>query len=158
MNENQNILTVLMAKYQNAPIKMFFCPYTKNPTLKYRGSVKAILPGCDPQEPFLMIIHPRRTHENINYFFVETEQQSETVDFYIQDQYFVEQVIRTYHCYNCQAPNLYFAGNKTVMFSNKSDVKKGQSFNCINPLCKKNYTYHGIVKLETPLAVTQQLA
>lgn len=158
MKDITNVLTVLYAKPSEKKKKMFFCPYTKNITTNYVGTVKAILPGYDPDEdePQTMIRPQRMAYDmDIQYTFKIAGDTGNTVDFWIQDQYFMKDVIRTYHCYNCQAPNLYYAGNKTVMFNNKSDVKKGQAFNCINPLCKENFTYHGIVKITE---VTDQLS
>jgi hypothetical protein len=153
MKELRNALTVLLATEKPTPLKMFFCPYTTSLTSNYKGQVSAILPGYDPEESPFVMVHPQRMKygHDISYVFRETHEMGKTVDFWIQDQYFMEEVIRTYHCFNCQAPNLYFTGNKTVMFSDKSDVQKGQSFTCRNPICKTNmpvtFTYHGIVKI-----------
>jgi hypothetical protein len=130
--------------------RMFFCPYTGNKTMAYRGIVKAIFPGYDAQET-QFYSRPQRTPENINYSFLKTDEQGSSVSFWIQDQYFMKDVIRTYKCFNCQAPQLYYAGNKTVMFSNKKDIKPGDSYNCANPLCelkdKDSLTFLGIMKI-----------
>ena len=149
-----NILTVLYAKPVDTKRRMFFCPYTKGLTVRYAGQVKAILPGTDPKDTQFVAAATHRLpyDQDIQYTWQPVQTESVGVDFWIQDQYFMKEVIRTYHCFNCQMPQLYFAGNKTVMYGNKSDVKVGDAIKCQNPTCelKKNdipLTFMGIVKI-----------
>lgn len=148
----QNVLTVLLAEPEEKEyFKMFFCPYTKNRTAQYQGQVKALLPGFDPLEyPQVAILPHRMDHGyNLHYTFKETSQKSPTIDFWIQDQYFMDAAIKTYFCFNCQSPQLYFAGNKAVHYESKADIKRGESYKCTNPLCKEKstFTFLGIMKI-----------
>jgi len=147
----QNVLTVLLSKPEQArQLKMFFCPYTRNITTQYQGEVTAIFPGYDPDETPQVMIRPQRLQHsaNIFYSFISSGQNGDGVDFWIQDQYFDDIPIKTYHCFNCQAPQLYFSNNKVVLFQNKSDIKKGESYICSNPFCKESLTYRGMVKIK----------
>jgi len=146
----QNALTVMFTKPsvgEELQQKMFFDPYSRNPTTQYQGTVVAILPGYDATDSPQIMIRPQRTAKNIHYIFKESEQESKTVDFWIQDQYFVDDVIKPYHCFNCQMFQLYFSGNKVVFHDTKADVKPGQSYNCQNPMCSMSLTFLGIVKI-----------
>ena len=145
----KNILTVLVSKPPLEEIhrkKVFFCPYSKSITLQYQGQVQAIYPSYDPDETPQFIVHPQRTADNINYSFRATPQNNSSVDFWIQS-YPVDDVIKPYHCFNCQMFQLYFSGNKVVFHDTKADVKPGQSYNCQNPMCKINLTFLGVVKI-----------
>lgn len=143
----KNILTVLVSKPLPEEIhekKVFFCPYTKNITLQYQGQVQAIYPSYDPDETPQFIIHPQRTAGNINYSFRATSQNNSSVDFWIQS-YPADDMIKPYHCFNCQAQSLYFNKDKVVHFQSKAEVKKGDRYSCVNPFCKKNQTFLGVV-------------
>ncbi len=148
----ENVLTVLYSKPpegEELHRKMFFCPYTKNITVPYQGKVQAIEPGYDPEDTPQIFVLPAGLNKatKIRYTFRKTNLDGESVDFYIQDHYFKHVAVQPYHCYNCQAPNLYFSENRAVHFRTKADVKHGESFECINPLCKTKFTYHGIVAI-----------
>src|SRR3990167_1985851 len=87
----KNVITVLLTKpHDSNQLRMFFDPYTRNITTQYQGEVSAILPGYDPNETPQVMIRPQRMEYgfNIQYSFREGKKQSDTVDFYIQDQYF----------------------------------------------------------------------
>lgn len=149
----ENVLTVLFSKPQeNEEIKkrVFFCPYTKNITVTYQGKVNAIIPGYDPTDTPQVMIRPQRMPHgyNIQYTFKETNTAGENVDFWIQDQYFVEEAVKTYFCFNCQAPQLYFSRTKAVFFNTKADIKAGTSYNCSNPYCKQPLMFLGIVAIK----------
>ena len=147
----QNILTVLVTKpidSENIQLKMFFDPYSKSHTMQYRGQVLAIYPGFDIEETPQFIIRPQRLDKNIHYSFREVKTDGDVVDFWIQDQYFMDDPVKTYYCYNCQAPQLYFNKDKVVFFQSKADLKRGESYQCINPLCKENLKFMGIVQIK----------
>ena len=145
----ENVLTILLAGTQEQGVKMFFCPYTQNKTLQYQGEVKAILPGFDAEESPQVILKPQRTPENIHYTFTDVPQDaSNTVDFWIQDQYFIDTHIKTYFCFNCQISQLYFSSNKVVHFDSKAEVQRGERYTCRNPNCKQGLIYQGIVKIQ----------
>lgn len=155
-----NTLTVLVAKpepEQSLNKRMFFCPYTKCITLTYQGQVKAIYPGSDPEETPQFVVRPQRIdyNYNINYSFRESQDREKTINFWIQDQYFRDEDVKLYHCFNCQAPQLYFTGNKAVRFPNKADIKKGESYQCSNPNCLESlpFTFMGIVAIRNVNAV-----
>lgn len=148
----KNCLTVLVSKppeEETTTKRTFYCPYTKNITLQYQGVVQAIYPGYDPNEVPQFIIKPQRStqEQNVHYSFRETSQVNLSVDFYLQDQYFADDVVNTYYCYNCQAPNLYFGHDKVVHFNTKAEVKKSEAYQCINPMCLQSYNYLGMVKI-----------
>ena len=147
----KNVLTVLLSKAEESRrVKMFFCPYTRNITSQYQGEVQAIMPGFDPDENPQIIIRPQRLEHSANiqysFKFVENE-EVKGVDFWIQDQYFDNIPVKTYFCFNCQAPQLYFTKDKIVAFQSKADIEKGDSFSCVNPYCKQSLTFLGIVKI-----------
>lgn len=146
-----NVLTVLVSRpTDKLKRNAFFDPYTRNITTTYRGNVEAIFPGYDAEDVPQVMVYPQRMPYgmNINYTFKETETIGEGVDFWIQDQYFNDVAVKTYYCYNCQAPNLYFSESKVVHFSSKQDLDTGESFKCKNPHCEKDFTYLGMVKIE----------
>lgn len=110
-----NVLTVMISNpSENDKLKRkaFFCPYTKNITFTYQGNVDSIQPGYDPDDTPQIFVYPQRMTYgmNINYTFKESKKNSDSIDFWIQDQYFNEVDVKTYHCSNCQAPSLYFLG------------------------------------------------
>lgn len=146
-----NVLTVLLAKNDNKDkLNMFFCPYTKNITTQYQGSVQTILPGFDPEGDPQIMVKPQRMEYKINiyYSFKNTDEEYIATNFWIQDQYFTNQIVKTYFCYNCQAPSIYFSNDNVVHFNNKSNVEKEKIFECANPNCKKKMRYLGIVKIK----------
>lgn len=149
-----NALTVLVAPSEEKVklrTKIFFCPYRKNIVLKYTGEVDSIRPGYDPTVNPQFFIRPQRQvyHDNINYIFntVESEEEDHGL-FWIQDQYFDDEAIRSYYCYNCQAPQLSFGGQKVVDYKTKKELKQNTTYLCDN--CKQSLTYMGIVKIEYP--------
>ena len=153
-----NVLTVFISKptsEDKLKRKAFFDPYTKNITTTYRGNVEAIFPGYDAEDIPQVIIYPQRMpyKMNINYTFKETKDIGTTVDFWIQDQVFNDIAVKTYFCYNCQAPSLYFSKSKVVHFNSKADLLPGDSFKCINPYCKEDFTYLGLVRIEAVNAI-----
>ena len=148
----QNVLTVLLAKpYNPRQMKMFFCPYTQNITSQYQGEVLSIFPGFDPDDTPQVIVRPQRLGHsaNIHYSFKfnDMSEDNSNVNFWLQDQYFDEIPVKTYFCFNCQAPQLYFSNQKVVLFQSKKDLNKGESFACVNPFCKQNLTFLGMVKI-----------
>ena len=148
-----NVLTVFVSKPEKTEElkrKAFFDPYTRNITTTYRGNVEAIFPGFDAEDIPQVMVYPQRMPYgmNINYTFKETKDTGTTVDFWIQDQYFDETAVKTYHCYNCQAPSLYFSKSKVVHFNSKADLLPGDSFKCVNPYCKEDFTYLGMVTIQ----------
>ena len=148
----KNVITVLVSKPPEGETltkKTFYDPYTRNITLQYQGTVQAIYPSYDPLEVPQFIVKPQRStqEQNVHYSFRVTSQLNLSVDFYLQDQYFADDVVNTYFCYNCQAPNLYFGHNRVVHFNTKADVKKNEVYECINPMCKQSQTYLGMVKI-----------
>lgn len=147
--EGQNVLTVLLTKAQDVMrMKMFFCPYTKNITTQYQGDVVSIQPGYDPQETPQVMIRPQRMEYgyNIQYSFREAHQRGDSVHFWIQDQYFQNIPVKTYYCYNCQGPQLYFSDDKAVSYHTKAEIQMGDSYECVN--CKTKMTYLGIVAIK----------
>ena len=153
----KNILTVLVSKppiEETIRLRMFFCPYNQNQITRYQGLVKVIYPGFDPEDTPQFIVKSVRVSDNIQYSFKEgKEDESQTVNFWIQDQYFNDDNVRPYHCFNCQMPQLYFSGNKVVFKDTKADLKTGQSYECGNPMCRTNLTYLGIVRILEPQLV-----
>lgn len=152
----QNALTVLLSRDEDKTrLRMFFCPYSKNVTTQYRGHVRAIYPSYDIDETPQVMIRPQRMEygKNIQYSFMFTNTVSDTVDFYLQNQYFDPELVKQYYCYNCQAPNLYFSDDKVVMFQTKNTIHAGDSYDCVNPFCKQKYTYLGMVHIEKISAI-----
>ena len=148
----QNVLTVLYTKAQDEKqLRMFFCPYTKNITTQYQGDISAIYPGFDSTETPQVMIRPQRMDYgyNIQYSFREVEKHGDEVQFWIQDQYFQNIPVKTYYCFNCQAPQLYFSDDKVVGYQNKSEILSGSSYLCINPLCRTHFMFLGIVKIQS---------
>lgn len=146
----QNVLTVLVSKPQGEThLKAFFCPYTQSLTQQYLGQVTAIYPSYDPDEMPQFIVRPQRTGENIHYSFRESASNNPTISFWIQDQYFNDAPVKTYHCFNCRNPQLYFTDNKVVLYKNKAEVKRNESYKCDNINCKEdfNVTFMGIVQI-----------
>ena len=150
----KNVLTVLVSKppiEETIRLRMFFCPYNQNQIMRYQGLVKVIYPGFDPEDTPQFIVKSVRVSDNIQYSFKEgKEDESQSVNFWIQDQYFNDDNVRTYHCYNCQMTNLYFSGDKVIHYQSKADAKKGESFLCGNPMCKQVFTYLGMVRILSP--------
>lgn len=150
--EGQNVLTVLFAKaHDPKQMKMFFCPYTKNITTQYQGDVVSIQPGYDSTETPYVMIRPQRMEygNNIQYSFRAVDKQDEVVKFWIQDQYFQNVPVKTYYCYNCQAPQLYFTDDRVVSYKNKADIPSGHSYSCDNPMCSTKLMYLGIVQIKS---------
>lgn len=146
----KNVLTVLVSKPSEEEVlikKKFYDPYSKNIVLQYQGKVQAIYPGYDPLETPQFIVRPQRMTNNIHYSFREAKDINTSVDFWLQDQYFADNVVNTYFCWACQAPSLYFSHDKAVHFNTKAEVTVGQPYDCINPFCKQSHTYLGIVKI-----------
>lgn len=148
-----NVLTVFISKpseEEKYKRNAFFCPYTTQITSTYQGKVMAILPGYDPEDTPQVLIYPQRMQYgmNINYTFKESTKGGDRVNFWIQDQYFNEEPIKTYFCQKCQAPSLYFSDNKVVHFNTKADIKPRENFECVNPYCKTKYTYLGMVRID----------
>jgi len=141
-----NVLTVLISKADEInKLKAFFCPYSRNMTQKYLGQVTAIYPGYDAEETPQFIVRPQREYRNINYSFREASNIAETISFWIQDQYFNQEPVKTYYCINCQNPQLYFTDNKAVYYKNKAELKSGDNYICDN--CKESLTFMGIVAI-----------
>ena len=146
-----NALTVLVSPSDNKlQTRMFFCPYRKNIVLKYQGEVNSIQPGFNPVINPQFFIRPQRQayEDKIDYVFVSTPTKDPTSMFWIQDQYFDTKEIRTYYCYNCQAPQLYFDDHKAVSYKTKVELKQNTTYLCDN--CKQSLTYMGIVKIRYP--------
>ena len=149
-----NVLTVLLAKASdNNHLNMFFCPYTKNITTQYQGSVETILPGFNPDADPQIMVKPQRMEYNMNiyYSFKETDKKYEATNFWIQDQYFRDAEVKQYFCYNCQAPSIYFTSDRAVHFNTKADVEKDKVFECANKNCRKKFRYLGIVAIQKVL-------
>ena len=151
-----NALTVLFSSSETkGKTKLFFCPYRKNIVGKYQGSVVAIQPGYDPGQDPLFFVRPQRQEykDNINYIFTKARKSSESVDFWIQDQYFDEKAVRVYHCFNCQAPQLYYDNSKAVEYKNKNELNANTPYVCDN--CKITLNFMGIVSIKEPLLDSQ---
>lgn len=144
-----NALTVLVSSSTvRLQTKMFFCPYRKNIVLKYQGNVISIQPGYDPEITPQFYVRPQRQsrQDNINYIFTPTKIEEDSVLFWIQDQYFDTKDVRTYNCYNCQAPQLYFDERKAVNYKTKVELEPNTRYKCSN--CSESLTYMGIVKIK----------
>ena len=147
----KNVLTVLLSSTDDVNrLKAFFCPYTQQITTTYQGEVQAILPGYNPEETPQVMIQPQRMkyHANINYSFRETYNKDASVSFWIQDQYFDENLVKTYYCFNCKNPQLLFSEDRVVLYKNKNELKNNQSFICDNINCKQSLNFLGIVKIK----------
>ena len=152
----QNVLTVLLSSDEDTHrMRMFFDPYSRNITPQYQGKVAAILPSYDADETPQVMIRPQRMKYGINiqYSFRPTSTKSDTVDFYLQDQYFDYDTVKTYFCFHCQAQLLNFGKEKVVQYEAKNEIHAGDSFACINEFCKQKYTYLGMVQIHHPEVV-----
>lgn len=144
-----NALTVLVsASESKLKTKMFFCPYRRNIVLKYQGDVVSIQPGFNPELSPQFYVRPQRQEysDNISYVFIPTRETGDSVLFWIQDQYFDTEDLRTYRCYNCQAPQLYYNDREAVDYKTKKTIKQNTNYLCDN--CKESLTYMGIVKIK----------
>lgn len=147
----KNALTVFLSNSKDDGLKMFFCPYTRNNVAQYTGDVEMISPGYDSVIRPTVIIRPQKLSENINYIFNNTnDKPQEYVSFWIQYRTFDVEHVHTYHCHNCQAPQLYFNKDKAVHFDNKTDIKNGEEYVCSNPFCRKKLKFMGIVSVSLP--------
>ena len=142
-----NALTVLFSPIEETKTKMFFCPYRKNIVGKYIGQVVSIQPGYDPADSPLFFVWPQRQSfsDNIHYIFAGTQNKDNSTLFWVQWQYFDDSGVRTYHCFNCQAPQLYFDELKAVDYKTKKELKTNTPYLCDN--CKINLTFMDIVKI-----------
>ena len=146
-----NALTVLVAPSEDRlQTRMFFCPYRKNIVLKYQGEVASIRPGYNPEITPKFYVRPQRQarSDNINYIFTAILEGDDSTLFWIQDQYFDTKDVRTYNCYNCQAPQLYYDEHKAVDYGTKVELKPNTTYVC--PNCGARLTYMGIVKIKYP--------
>lgn len=147
-----NALTVLVAPSEEIEkTKMFFCPYKKNIVLKYQGNVVSIQPGYNPKDSPMFFVRPQRQayNDNINYIFRSAVKKDISTVFWIQDQYFDGDPIRTYHCHSCQAPQLYFDNRKAVDYNSKKELNANTEYLCNN--CRASMTFMGIVAIREPL-------
>ena len=145
----KNALTVFLSESTDNNLKMFFCPYTRNNVVQYTGSVEIIYPGYDSIKKPNVIIRPQKLSQNINYIFTNTrDREVDYASFWIQYRTFDVENIHTYHCFNCQAPQLYFSDNKVVKYDNKSEVKHESEYLCSN--CKRRFKYMGMVSIGSP--------
>ena len=146
-----NALTVMLAPSQaKKKTKMFFCPYRKNIVGKYQGQVNKIIPGYDSEATPQFFAQPhRQSHEdNISYIFItQSNKSTEVTYFWIQDQYFDTQAIKQYHCYNCQAPQLYYNEDKVVDYHDKHELKTKEKYTCKN--CQTSLQFLGVVKIKS---------
>lgn len=145
----KNALTVFIGESEVENLNMFFCPYTRNNVVQYTGEVEIIYPSFDANFEPKIIIRPQKLSKNIHYVFATTtDKPSNLSSFYIQNREYTGDPIQVYYCYNCQAPQLYFSGNKTVLFNNKKEIKNGDEYIC--PNCKKKMKYLGTVSISNP--------
>ena len=150
----KNALTVFLSESAQNDLKMFFCPYTRSNVVQYTGDVEAIHPGYDSDITPNVIIRPQKLAKNIHYIFTSTKDNPvDKIPFYIQYRTFDESMVQVYYCYNCQAPQLYFSNDKTVLFGNKSELKSGDEYICPNPNCRKKLLYMGTVAIELPVII-----
>ncbi len=143
-----NALTVLVSPTEEKQkTKIFFCSYRRNIVLKYNGNVTAIQPGFDPNESPQFFVRPQRQNhsDNINYIFKPVEKIDKSTLFWIQWQYFDDDGVRKYYCYNCQAPQIYFDDQKAVDYKTQKELKTNTTYLCDN--CKISLTFMDIVKI-----------
>ena len=114
----------------------------------YAGKVISIRPGYDPEKTPQFYVRPQRqAHgDNINYIFIDSKDKEDSVLFWIQDQYFDTKKVKTYHCYNCQAPQLLYNENYAALYRTREKIEKNTTYACDN--CKESLTYMGIVKIK----------
>lgn len=153
----KNSLTVFLSISEDKNLKMFFCPYTQSNVVQYTGQVQVIYPSYDPDQCPNVIIRPQKLSRNIHYVFSGTEDRDiDTTSFYIQNRLFESSPVSTYHCFNCQAPQLYFGQGKAVYYDSKRELKKAEDFVCPNPHCHAKLRYLGIVDVGMPTNTLQK--
>jgi hypothetical protein len=143
-----NALTVLFSPSKEAhKTRMFFCPYRRNIVGSYQGEIASIQPGFNPDHSPQFFVRPQRQKysDNINYIFVSVEGESPTT-FWIQDQYFDDREVKLYHCYNCQAPQIYYNDKGATTYNDTKIIRPGDDYTCYK--CGVQSIFMGIVKIK----------